>query len=69
MTQPTYIQILPPKPNHDHRDVIADGKFIGFAPLDSDDIRLQRCFLCESFNHYALMKEKQCAWCGWRLEQ
>ena len=56
---------LDPLPRHDHRKVSLNGKIIGFSPLDSDEIRLERCYKCGKRNYAPAVMDGVCAWCGW----
>ncbi len=54
-----------PLPGHDHRKVEINGQHVGFSSLNSDEIRLEKCFKC-SRNNYALsIMSGVCCWCGW----
>jgi len=53
-----------PIKGHDSRTVRLNGKPIGFAPLDSNNIRLQRCPKCERENYAPNVMSGICAWCG-----
>ena len=59
------IVIKPARQGHDSRDVLMDGKHVGFTSLDSDKIRLQRCPECGRGNHAMAVMSGTCAWCGY----
>jgi len=63
------VEFLEARPGHDSRDVLLDGKFIGFAALDSDEINLMKCFKCRRENYYSAVPHGCCAWCGWDVKE
>jgi len=54
-----------PRSGYDHITAYGNGKFIGFKPLDSDQVCLERCAICRKENYALAVLSGQCAWCGW----
>ena len=59
------LTIKPPRPNYDHRDLFHDSRYVGFVPLDTEDVYLVRCPFCGRENWAIAVADGRCAFCGW----
>lgn len=55
------------KQNHDHINVFYSEAYIGFKPLDSDKLCLQRCPICKLENYASCVTSGKCYNCGFDI--
>lgn len=63
------VTIDQPRAGCDSRTVRVNGRPIGFTPLGSEAIHLQRCPNCRRENHCLSVTFGTCAWCGWDVRE
>jgi hypothetical protein len=55
------------KKDHDHVDVFYSDAFVGFKPLDSDKICLERCPICKMENYASCVTSGFCYNCKFSI--
>jgi len=58
-----------PITGHDHLQVFADGRPIGYKGLVSGKLGLIYCPACDRENYAMNVSSGQCTWCGWDLNK
>lgn len=52
-------------PGRDHIVARVNGRRIGFRPIDSEKVCVERCDVCGRENYALAVMSGCCCWCGW----